>query len=179
MIYFVRHGECVANKNGCFAGITDSPLTEAGKTQATQVGRELLSRGIRPHRIVSSSLPRAQQTALIIAGQLGYDADAIFTDTRFNEYDFGDLNGKPKEGVDSKHFMSTPKREDTNLFYERLREAWNEYCALEGDTLIVSHSFVRLGLECALGGEDMTHFHDKASHTDSHQHIATYDPRPI
>ncbi len=40
-IYFVRHGETIANEQNYFAGAMDVPLTELGVHQARQAGRYL------------------------------------------------------------------------------------------------------------------------------------------
>lgn len=179
MIYFVRHGQSEANEAGLFTGKLDSPLTVIGVSQAIEMGQNLRRMGVRPKRIVVSSLSRARDTARIIAEQIGYDTSDITLDEDFDEYDFGDLNGQPKKGVDSIRFMSEPKREDPALFGARITSGWNKYCNLEGDTLLVSHSFVRLGIECAMAGDNMAHFHDRATIGETHSTIFSYEPRVI
>ena len=179
MIYFVRHGQSKANEAGLFAGKLDSLLTANGVNEAIELGQSLKRMGVRPTRVVVSSLSRARDTARIIAEQIGYNSDGIIIDEDFDEYDFGNLNGQPKKGVDSIRFMSDPKREDPALFGLRITAGWNRYCGLEGDTLIVSHSFVRLGIECAMAGDDMAHFHDRASIGETNSTIFSYESRTI
>jgi broad specificity phosphatase PhoE len=174
MIYFVRHGQSEANEAGRFAGTTNSPLTDNGRLDAFEIAAKLKAMGVRPSRIVSSSLSRARDTAIIIAMQLGSAVDEIIIDGYFNEYDFGDLNDQLKQGVGSEEFMQTPNREEPEVLYARLRDGWNAYAQLSGDTLIVSHSFVRLGIECALNGGDMALFHDRASTKESNSEIGIY-----
>lgn len=60
---FVRHGESVANAEGWFSGHRDVDLTPRGEDQARQAGEQL--RAIRPDRIWSSDLLRAERTARI------------------------------------------------------------------------------------------------------------------
>ena len=63
--YFVRHGESEANLARKFAGRSDSPLTERGRTQAEAVAEVLAQ--IPFDRIVTSPLSRCRDTAVIIA----------------------------------------------------------------------------------------------------------------
>lgn len=179
MIYYVRHGQCEANNLGLFAGRTDSPLTDTGKKQAQAIADKLKADDVFPDKIVSSSLSRARDTAQIIAQELGYPLKNILVDTRFDEYDFGSLNGKPKQGIDSNRFMATLNRESPKVFVSRIAEAWNEYCREDCSVLVVSHSFVKLGLDCALEKGNIARFHDKATHGESHETISRYQPKPI
>ena len=71
-VYFVRHGESLANVNGTAAGAEDdSPLTEKGLRDAQAVAREITKRiatgELHINKIVSSPLRRARQTAEIIS----------------------------------------------------------------------------------------------------------------
>ena len=43
ILYFVRHGQTVWNKNKIFQGIKDSPLTELGKNQTKKLKEKLNS----------------------------------------------------------------------------------------------------------------------------------------
>ena len=62
-IYFVRHGETESNATGKSLG-PNVPLTELGREQADLVGRRL--KNIPIDLVVSSTYPRAQETAAII-----------------------------------------------------------------------------------------------------------------
>ncbi len=57
----LRHGESVANADNWLAGQVDTPLTERGRAQADQAGRDLA--GFAIGRVVSSDLSRARETA--------------------------------------------------------------------------------------------------------------------
>lgn len=60
-IWFIRHGESVANASGFLAGHHDSPLTARGEAQARALAPAL--RRLAPERIVASDLRRAWRTA--------------------------------------------------------------------------------------------------------------------
>jgi 2,3-bisphosphoglycerate-dependent phosphoglycerate mutase len=63
-IYFVRHGETLANRNHIHQG-PDEPLSDKGRTQAEAVGEVLKNFNI--DTLISSSFVRARQTAEIIS----------------------------------------------------------------------------------------------------------------
>jgi phosphohistidine phosphatase len=75
----VRHG--VAVEHGT-PGIPDDlrPLTPKGHKAMRKVARGLFRLGARPDRIVSSPLPRAIQTARIVAERLGIDESEVEED---------------------------------------------------------------------------------------------------
>lgn len=87
MIYLVRHGESEANISMRFSGITDVELTETGVLQAVKAGEKL--RGEEIHRIFSSPLKRAKNTAEIIADEIGFNKKDIIIENRLTEVNFG------------------------------------------------------------------------------------------
>lgn len=96
--YFVmRHGEARSNVEDFVNSNNEieNHLTEEGKKQAAATAKELASLGI--DLIVASPLTRTQETARIVARELGLPESAIMTDTRIAETHFGEKNGKPME----------------------------------------------------------------------------------
>jgi len=87
MIYLVRHGESEANIKKRFSGITDVELTEIGALQAVKAGKKL--KGKKIHKIFSSPLKRAKNTAEIIADEIGYNKKDIIIENRLTEVNFG------------------------------------------------------------------------------------------
>ena len=94
--YFVmRHGEALSNTTG-FLNDDDSQengLTDAGKKKVRQQAAEIKQKGIS--KIVVSPLLRTQETAKIIAEELGLSEESVLTDERLREIEFGIFNGKP------------------------------------------------------------------------------------
>jgi 2,3-bisphosphoglycerate-dependent phosphoglycerate mutase len=71
-LYLVRHGQAVVNVQPIIGGMRgDTGLTERGIQQAERV-RDRLAREIRPDVLIASPLPRARQTAEIIADGIGH-----------------------------------------------------------------------------------------------------------
>lgn len=103
MLYVTRHGQTPWNVQNIICGRTNVPLTELGKKQACTTGRELAQEGIVFDRIIASPLERAQDTAHVIAQETGFDVDAIETDERIIEFDFGEFEGID---CDSKLYLS-------------------------------------------------------------------------
>jgi len=89
-ILFVRHGKSLANAAG-MVGTPDSPLAEEGIVQARITGQDLRSQNVTC--IVCSSYIRAQQTAEIIAGELGIYIDNIHVVDELHERRMGELEG--------------------------------------------------------------------------------------
>ncbi len=90
---FVRHGQSQANADGILAD-EHPPLTELGIEQARKTGYELRGLGIKS--IVCSPFLRTQQTAEIIAGELGIEISHIKIMDELHERRLGTLEGKPK-----------------------------------------------------------------------------------
>jgi broad specificity phosphatase PhoE len=64
-IYLVRHGQYVVDQSAPLGG----PLTAIGRDQARRAGRRLAALDVAS--ITSSDMPRAVETAMLIAGELG------------------------------------------------------------------------------------------------------------
>jgi probable phosphoglycerate mutase len=91
---FVRHGESEANAALIIADDTPQ-LTEKGRAQALVTAAEVRQFDIKA--VACSPLIRAQQTAEIIAGELGIDVAHIEVIEELRERYMGELQGKPKE----------------------------------------------------------------------------------
>ena len=92
--YFVRHGQSEANAASLIADSTPK-LTELGREQARETA--LLLRDMNITKILSSPLIRAQQTAEIIASELGIKLEDIETMQELRERGVGECEGKPKD----------------------------------------------------------------------------------
>jgi broad specificity phosphatase PhoE len=92
---FVRHGESQANIDRVFANRPGpgGDLTAAGIAQASLLAEGLLP--FAPASVFSSPLPRARQTAAIVASALGIP---VVLDDALREYDVGDYEGLPYHG---------------------------------------------------------------------------------
>lgn len=88
-VFFVRHGQSVANLKKIYAGQTDVPLTEQGRKEAEAIAPILAS--IKFDRVYSSDLSRAIDTQKLALP--GIEADA--TSPWIREYDVGNIAGQP------------------------------------------------------------------------------------
>lgn len=98
-LFFVRHGRTAWNEEGRFQGLTDVPLSPAGRADAEANARRLadlvadaVEAGARV-RLVSSPLARCMETARILARQLGRPEASIESDDRLAEAGFGRWEG--------------------------------------------------------------------------------------
>ncbi|WOB27278.1 MULTISPECIES: histidine phosphatase family protein [Xanthomonas] len=94
-LYFVRHGESLANEQNYFAGAQNSPLTPLGRRQARQAADYVRRRGLHFDQVHVSTLERAQVTAaIILEGVTG--TPQVITSAALVERDFGIFAGKNK-----------------------------------------------------------------------------------
>lgn len=93
-VYFVRHGQSMANLQGIVAGSGESPLTETGVSQAHIEAGIILQKEIRFDKIIASPISRALDTARIIARQIGFDEKAIVVTDLLKERNVGSFEGK-------------------------------------------------------------------------------------
>ena len=98
-VYFVRHGETVWNVENKICGTTDSPLTQRGREQARQTGKNILAEGIEADEILYSPLSRAMDTAKIISEMTGIHCRV---EPRLIEQNFGKWESTPRDGEDFK-----------------------------------------------------------------------------
>lgn len=97
-IYFLRHGETVANLEQRLQGQSDTPLTERGRRQARWLSDKWLQKGVHFDAIISSPQLRAQETAEIIRATLKLAAPLEF-DSILMERGFGVLEGERMEYI--------------------------------------------------------------------------------
>jgi len=157
-VYYLRHGQSVANVKNLFAGQKDnSPLTEKGIEQAREAGKGLAH--VNFSKIISSPLDRAVETARTVAEVVGFEGQ-ISVDPRITEYDMGVLTSQPREGVDSSMLTSAQGAEDPVLFKNRVIEFLQEISDLESDILLVSHAGVGRVIETSRQGIDPSRLYD-------------------
>lgn len=93
ILTLVRHGETDWNAQRRIQGSTDIPLNDTGRAQARAAAEVLRTRLdlTAPVEIASSDLSRANETARIIAAELGLGDVAVHPDLRERAY--GDAEG--------------------------------------------------------------------------------------
>lgn len=87
----IRHGQTDWNKNRIIQGRMNHPLNDIGRAQAMHTGNILKEHDPNWDLIISSPLDRAQETARIIAGIIGYKKDIII-DNDIIEREFGEAD---------------------------------------------------------------------------------------
>jgi isoleucyl-tRNA synthetase len=158
----MRHGGAEHNeKNEVNSGELDKyGLTEKGEKSVHEIADDLEDIDL----IFTSPFRRCQETADIIADELGLKEDAIKTDKRLREYDFGEFDSGPmseyREWRDSQEgFYTTPtpggesflelKRRHGDFLYDINKKQDNK------NILIVSHGGFLETLPAVLSGADV------------------------
>ena len=142
-LYLIRHGETPLNVARVLQP-ADTPLSANGRAQAEALAQRLKDAGLAG--ILSSDLPRTQQTADALAKATGLP---IATTALLQERNFGDLRGQPYDGLgfDPLHAADAPPGgESMATFQARCIAAWGEVRAtqarLGGPLAVVTHGLV-------------------------------------
>ena len=90
--YIVRHGQTLLNSLDRAQGWVDSPLTEAGKQMAADIGQKL--KGIDFDAVYTSDMLRAIQTAELILEANGKNGVSIKKDVRLREWCLGNMEAE-------------------------------------------------------------------------------------
>ncbi|VAX16001.1 hypothetical protein MNBD_NITROSPINAE04-2562 [hydrothermal vent metagenome] len=157
-IALIRHGVTEANLKKFYAGATDLPLAPEGERQAEALAERV--KAMRPDKILSSPLKRAQDTARIATD--GIDLD-IEIDNNLREVDFGKWENKSyselvrdyKQEVDRWFSWDPdfgfPGGESYECFSKRVRGVMEMIANEEADSLVVfTHGGVIGHLMCLI-----------------------------
>lgn len=145
-IITVQHTQSVHHTNGMVGSWTDWDLSELGRQQADNIGRNLVDyTGGAPFVLYSSDLKRAQQTAEAIGRHLGLTP---ILRTELRERNLGKACGKSVQWL-RENLEMQEKTVDDRLFSdaESRRDAWNRLLPYfneimendEENIIIVSH----------------------------------------
>ena len=102
-LVLVRHGQSVWNVANLFTGWTDVDLSDQGREEAAQAGRELLKTGIRFDYCFTSVLKRAIRTLNIALDEMDCQWLPVEKSWRLNERHYGALQGLDKAQTVAKH----------------------------------------------------------------------------
>jgi 2,3-bisphosphoglycerate-dependent phosphoglycerate mutase len=102
-LILVRHGQSVWNVENLFTGWHDVDLSDLGRVEAEQAGRELLREGLKPDLAFTSVLKRAIRTLWIILDTTDRMWLPVERSWRLNERHYGALQGLDKAQTVAKH----------------------------------------------------------------------------
>lgn len=170
---FVRHGQSEANAMSYIADDTPK-LSPVGIEQARETARKLMDKKI--DTVLCSPLVRAQQTAEIIAGELGIPIKDIKIMPELRERGLGEFEGKPKTHDSIWYYFEAVGDgvESTTSIIERTKTvlAKIKVLATEGKLiLVVGHSAAGFYLtQIAAGKTDIEDF-DAPTHMQNADYI--------
>jgi len=128
-IFVMRHGQAEHNVSNTLSSDNTvmSHLTEKGKLDVVHAASKLAAEA-RIDMIFASPLMRTQETAAIVAGELGILLESVLTDERLSEVRGGDFNGKDVgeyrtyfTSQREKFDVSTPGEHGENLLQMKAR----------------------------------------------------------
>lgn len=143
MIYLLRHGLDDENHIG---GWSDLDLLPEGIEQVQNTLNDMISKGIKIKKVVSSDIKRAVTTANMVKEK--YNLPEVIIDEIFREQNKGVMNGMLKSEADKLYpnfsenaLIDTvyPDGESLLNLYKRIKENLDYILSLDDDTLIVTH----------------------------------------
>jgi 2,3-bisphosphoglycerate-dependent phosphoglycerate mutase len=102
-LILVRHGQSIWNVENLFTGWHDVDLSDQGRVEAVQAGRELQREGIEPQIAFTSVLKRAIRTLWLIMDTTDRMWIPVERSWRLNERHYGALQGLNKAQTVEKH----------------------------------------------------------------------------
>jgi 2,3-bisphosphoglycerate-dependent phosphoglycerate mutase len=102
-LILVRHGQSIWNVENLFTGWYDVDLSDQGRREAEQAGRELLREKLEPHIAFTSVLKRAIRTLWLIMDTTDRMWLPVEGSWRLNERHYGALQGLNKAQTVEKH----------------------------------------------------------------------------
>jgi 2,3-bisphosphoglycerate-dependent phosphoglycerate mutase len=102
-LILVRHGQSVWNVENLFTGWYDVDLSDQGRQEAAQAGRELLKENIAVDIAFTSVLKRAIRTLWILLDEMDRMWVPVERSWRLNERHYGALQGLNKAQTVEKH----------------------------------------------------------------------------
>jgi 2,3-bisphosphoglycerate-dependent phosphoglycerate mutase len=102
-LLLVRHGQSTWNVDNLFTGWHDVDLSDLGRAEAAQAGRELLAANLKPDIAFTSVLKRAIRTLWIMLDTTDRMWTPIEGSWRLNERHYGALQGLNKAQTVEKH----------------------------------------------------------------------------
>lgn len=160
----LRHAEAMSNLHDEINALPtdENGLTEAGKAQCVSVAATLVDKGIT--KIVHTGLLRSQQTAELIAAELGLAGEALMLDERLNEYQPG-ANWEGKTWTEfnaqftseaEKFSKEIPGAESRFDLIKRAGSFLYDFNTNHTDevVLVVGHGSSMFALQCAAEGAD-------------------------
>lgn len=102
-LVLVRHGESVWNKENLFTGWTDVELSDTGRQEAAEAGRQLKKNGYEFDVCYTSYLKRAIHTLNLALNELDEDWLPVHKSWKLNERHYGALQGLNKAETAEKY----------------------------------------------------------------------------
>lgn len=134
-LYLVRHGEAVANVEPLIGGMRGDPgLTARGREQCRLLEERLAHQGMHVDRLVSSTLPRALETAEYVARALGLP---VLPDEGLHELRPGEADGLTVQEWRSRYRVGEepPGTPDPYRVFSPGGESWATFLARAGTAL--------------------------------------------
>jgi broad specificity phosphatase PhoE len=162
---FLRHGESEGNNDGVLQGRKDYPLSDAGREQAGRAAAWFKRQAPRIDCLLTSPLARADQTARVLASELGLPKVTVRPE--LTEADTGIFTGMTRAAIRAawpeeyarflaESWEAVPGAERIDALYARAEAVWallfELFAGGRRNILAVTHSgFLQWLLKTTLG----------------------------
>jgi broad specificity phosphatase PhoE len=168
-LFLVRNADTDFTRDGRVAGRRDIGLSQAGRAQAAVLRDRIVAANLDLSEILASPLPRAVETAEIVAAQLG---QGVVRDPRLIDFDAGRWEGQSHKDIgaspDYQRFIANPVDESIPGG-ERIGDVRDRIVAsvsqaladneLGANILLVSHAGPLRVLLAHYLGMNLVHYH--------------------
>ncbi|MES2273369.1 MAG: histidine phosphatase family protein [Chlamydiota bacterium] len=144
LVFLCRHGETAWTLSGQHTGSTDLSLTEKGKTQALELGKQLQK--IHFARIFTSPLKRAKETCIFAGFERRLEEDPHLV-----EWNYGNYEGLTSQEIRAKHptwdlfTQGAPGGESSSTVGHRADQFIQTLLKQNGKVVVFSHGhFLRV-----------------------------------
>ena len=147
-LILLRHGITAANEEKRYCGVTDIPLSAAGKEKLRQRKNELCYPDVSGYTVITSGLLRCEQTLEIVYGAVPHTKESALQEMHFGDFEmhsFEELKTDPRylEWISGENEQKpTPGGESGVQMAARVLEALARVMERNENTLIVTHGGV-------------------------------------
>lgn len=155
VLFLLRHGETMWNRERRIQGHFDSPLTRDGVEQAQRMGRTLARHlnGNTDVHVVASPLGRCRQTAALVCEEIGFAYGDCEFDDALKEITYGDWDTLTVAEIEARHpgewtrrranhWDYVPRNGESYAMLDARVGAWLDSVRSDGPLVVVAHGGV-------------------------------------
>ncbi len=147
-LILIRHGKTLANEQHLYCGLTDLPLSDAGRLQLEARKNSVDYPSIAGMRVLTSGMKRCDETLTLLYGETRHEAAPAFREMDFGEFEmhsYSEMKDEPRyiEWISGDNEANlTPGGESGNLMKKRVLDALEQLLHDGRDAAVFTHGGV-------------------------------------